>query len=243
MAMARSTPAQKPRGLAKMTDLGWKVIGVGCMARAQKKWAVSGCRHPHPSPLPLSGEGTERRLLVDRFVAEKRRPQHDCGTDADGAVGDVKRGVIIIPRGPVDEDEVDHFAKPNAVYDVADGTSDDEGERELHAGIGLTVEPAPAPAADDYRERHKKPALPAACISQKTECGPRVVRQYPIEKRQDIASFAGLKLAVKVEFGDLVKDDHDQNQADPAAGSQGAHKVEPETLRRLGALCPPMRPP
>ena len=147
--------------------------------------SVAWARCAHVLRLTLNG-GHGVPTLRGAFAIErraKRGPQHQGRADTDSRVGNVERGVAPVPRCPVDEYEIDDFAEPNAVDDVAERTADNEGKRELHTSVRLALEPTPAPSGNNERKCDEEPALPAACVRQKTECCAGVVGQYPIEKR------------------------------------------------------------
>ena len=173
----------------------------------------------------MRGRPLDQRTIVNQawplpcpVAPQKCGPQHQHGANADGAIGNVEGRVVPVPRCPVDQYEIDNLAEPKPVDHVTQCTADDQRQRRLDPHIMLALQPTPAPRTDDDGQRDKEPALPATGRCQKAERSTGVVGQYPVKERQHIDALARLELRVEVRLGDLVEADHQQDDAEPAAG-------------------------
>src|SRR5690606_1162247 len=101
ISMARSTPAQKPRGLASRTSMGGN----------------STPPRPYRPRTPVGGASARAAAAGGLALDEAEHGDADGAAD-DGRVGDVERRPV--PVAPVPLDEIDHVAVDEAVDDVAD---------------------------------------------------------------------------------------------------------------------------
>src|SRR5947209_19109859 len=73
--------------------------------------------------------GGDDFLLLGMFLHVE---EEEADADADGAVGDVERGPVVV--ADVEVEEVDDVAEAEAVEEVADGAAADGGQRGLEHG-------------------------------------------------------------------------------------------------------------
>ena len=82
-------------------------------------------------------------------------------------------------------DEIDDIPLTDTVYDVSDGTSQNKRKTEFEKPVGRTLSKKSChyQSTDDDPHRDKKPSLPTARISQKTECRALIQHQCQIKPR------------------------------------------------------------
>ena len=102
-----------------------------------------------------------------------------------------------------------------AVDHIADRTTENQGECD---GGGFFVflqffDPEKQHDADDDRNQHKKPALPAAGVRQKAEGSALVIGQKPFNIRHHADRLMVFKLGIGDPLCSLIGNDDDQ--ADP----------------------------
>jgi hypothetical protein len=160
-----------------------------CNMGRQCKWMAFRCRRGDPEPsVPLHAG---RRGAMDQAhgsrpgfsrPVEQAEPDQQHGADADGRIGQVEGRVG--PVSEVDQDEIGHLPARNAIDQVAQGTADDQRQRQRGTPVATrrARQPDQQHGADHQRQNREKPALPAAAVGQKTEGRTTVVGQRPIEK-------------------------------------------------------------
>src|SRR3990172_9236332 len=99
MPMARSTPAQKPRGLASSTSMSFSSVFI-CAFYCR---AASACR---------------------RRARAKAVEDEQCRADRDRTVGEVERRPVVAEG--VNIEEVHHVSERNAVPEVPERPAEDE---------------------------------------------------------------------------------------------------------------------
>src|SRR5690242_20368085 len=163
MAMARSTPAQKPRGLARRMSMGGPGGGrdtVGAHpvrdapGRLYQEASRTGCA-------PTTEGGLSHALTLAGPQAE--HDQH-YRADTDAAVGQVEHGVAPLP--PVDLDEVGDGGGMQSVDQVADRAADDQRQRRRRTPVAPrgARQPHRQHGTDHQRQYHEEPALPASAM-------------------------------------------------------------------------------
>ena len=105
-------------------------------------------------------------------------------------------------------DEVDDCAEADAVDDVAECAAEHQGERQRESEfVAMAAEQDDDPAGNAEGHDREEPALPAACVGEKTESGAGVEGQHPVPERRDIARLAELEGAEHHPFAGLVEQD------------------------------------
>ena len=74
-------------------------------------------------------------------MTEQTVPDQQNGADKDGGIRNIKGGPM--PSSIVDIDEVDDMPVQNTVYRIADGTAQDQRQRQRHAGLPGRQTPQP----------------------------------------------------------------------------------------------------
>ena len=110
------------------------------------------------------------------------------------------------------------MAVDHAIDHVAHGAAQDQRQRQAEARLAGRATQHPD---DDHRRRAaqagEEPALPAFLGRQETERRASVVDQREVEERQQMQPFAVLERGVEIDLGELVQDDDEQRQRQPAA--------------------------
>src|SRR5687767_951017 len=162
MSIARSTPAQKPRGFERRICM--RVLYASTRMSAALDFTFR----------PAFAALTER---VDQQAARADRYRR---------VGNVERREV--PIAPMEVDEIDDIRMPDAVDHVPERSAEHEREtdreNQLLRGANL-AQPQHEHDADDDREPDEKPALPAARVVQHAERGTAILQIDDIEKRQE----------------------------------------------------------
>src|SRR5690606_329924 len=86
------------------------------------------------------------------------------------------------------------------------------------------------------RDRGEEPALPALSVGQEAEGGPWVVEQREIKEGQQVPALAIFQVAVEIYLGQLVRDDNDCGQQQPA-GEPGQTAAWRAAVWPWGAAC------
>src|SRR5215213_7818902 len=164
MSMARSTPAQKPRGLARRT----------CMAdKASMELRII------PAGVATPRTALYRSSLVSRF---QRVPYQQNGAAADRHVRHVECGPVPPERMKIEE--VHNRPIENAVDDVPERPPEDEAQRKTEQPLRRVLPQEPRdPHRSPERDRDEKLALPTARIREKAERRATVVDVHHIEER------------------------------------------------------------
>src|SRR5512145_3230897 len=204
MAIARSTPAQKPRGLARRTSM----------------FSAGNCATTRAPILRFP-------FRLSRFtLPEQAVPDQQPRTDGDRGIGDVEGGPVIPVR--VEQDEVDDVAEGDAIPKVAERTAEDQRE----AGSEKTLLRVAAQEVHDQgrggeRDRDENAALPAAGAGQEAERGASVKDEHEVEERQDVDARPRLQAGLDDHLRRLVERRNDDRKQQPwrelsNAGRRGA---------------------
>ena len=121
---------------------------------------------------------------------------HQHSTQEDGRVGQVESGpmtaCIVQPEEEgqagitgivIPVDEVGYLSIQDSIRHVADGTPQHKGQaggQELFSRFQV-FQPEQDDDAECNRERGEKPALPAPCFAEETECSPFIKGQQEVE--------------------------------------------------------------
>ena len=209
MPMARSTPAQKPRGLARRTSMG---RSTGKRARF----------YPAASPLPAA-----------RFP---RRPSRisSAGADRDRGVGDVERRKV--PAAGVQQHEVDDVSELDAVPEVPDRAAEDEREPGAEQPLPRVAQQEPSDQRDrGDRDHDEEGSLPAARAGEEAERGAGVEDEHEVGERDDRNPLTRRERRLDERLRRLVGGDDDGRDREPRRElpqpGQANRRVSPAPVR------------